>query len=61
MEQIRQDRAPFHIVNSVLSQPVETLQKEKQGELCNEVGTEVISEDSKSQASLCDSIPGPFY
>lgn len=45
-------------VHSVLSQPVEALQKQQEGEESNKAGREVISEHSECQARLSHCIPG---
>ena len=51
---------PTHKVHTVLSQPVETLEEEKESEECNKAGAEVVPKDSEGQTSLSDGIPGTF-
>lgn len=51
---------PTHKVHTVLSQPVKTLEEEKEGEECNKAGAEVVPKDGEGQTSLSDSIPGTF-
>lgn len=49
---------PTHEVDAVLSQPVEALEKEQEGEEGDEARGEVVSEHSECQARLSHSIPG---
>lgn len=48
---------PLHKVHPILSEPVEALEEEKEGEKGHKTGTEVISEDSEGQTSFRDCIP----
>lgn len=49
--------AVFHKVHAVFSQPVKTLEEEKEREECDKAGAEVIPKDGEGQTSLSDSIP----
>ena len=51
---------PTHEVHTVLSQPVKTLEEEKESKESNKAGAEVIPKDGEGQTSLSDSIPGTF-
>lgn len=46
-----------HKVHAVFSQPVKTLEEEKEREECDKAGAEVIPKDGEGQTSLSDSIP----
>lgn len=56
----REPPDPTHKVHTVLSQPVKTLEEEKESEECNKAGAEVVPKDGEGQTSLSDSIPGTF-
>ena len=47
-----------HKVHPVLSQPVEALKEEQEGEEGNKARGEVIPENSECQARLCHCVPG---
>lgn len=51
---------PTHKVHTVFSQPVKTLEEEKESEECNKAGAEVVPKDGEGQTSLSDRIPGTF-
>lgn len=51
---------PTHKIHAVLSQPVETLEEEEEGEERNKAGAEVIPKDREGQTSLSDRVPGTF-
>lgn len=51
---------PTHKVHTVFSQPMETFEEEKERKECHEARAEVIPKNSEGQASLSDSVPGPF-
>ena len=56
----REPPNPTHKIHTVLSQPVKTLEEEKESEERNKAGAEVIPKNSEGQTSLSDSIPGAF-
>lgn len=51
---------PTYKVHTVFSQPMETLEEEKERKECHEARAEVIPKNGEGQTSLSDSIPGPF-
>lgn len=51
---------PTHKVHTVFSQPMETLEEEKESKERHEARTEVIPKNSEGQTSLSDSVPGPL-
>lgn len=56
----REPPDPTHKVHTVLSQPVKTLEEEKESKESNKAGAEVVPKDGESQTSLSDGIPGTF-
>lgn len=60
VEKPRDVGAAFHKVHTVFSQPMETFEEEKECKECHKARAEVIPKNGEGQASLSDSIPGPF-
>lgn len=50
-----------YVVDSVFSQPVERLEKQKNGEKCDEFRIEVISKHSKCEAGFGERIPETLH
>ena len=61
MEEEGDEGGSFHVVHSVLRQPVEGLEEEEEGELTHELGAEVVSEHRERQTRLRHRVPSPFH